>query len=85
MKKYRVNRVFAVGVYLGVVEANSPQEAEEKAHEDTTDLIALCWSCSESVGDDLQGTDQFEIMEADESDSVGWQKGFGFDYDEEEV
>lgn len=50
MKKYRVYAIASASKYVGEVEAETVEEAKEKAWEmESCQLDSLCWSCSDSL------------------------------------
>lgn len=51
--KYRVSACVTISLH-GYVEANSPQEAEEKANE--LSMPTLCYQCSDNQGEDSWST-----------------------------
>lgn len=61
--KYRAYAVVSGSRYLGELEANSKEEAEEMVRDKHEgEAINLCWQCSKEV-DDLTVTENIEIEE----------------------
>ena len=51
MAKYRIYGTVTGSKYIGEVEADSKEEAEEKAWEKLDTSICLCWECSREIKD----------------------------------
>ena len=64
MKKYRVCGVVIGGKYLGVFEANSPEEAVDAAMCSEAAYVSLCHQCSPDCENaEIQSVDAEEISE----------------------
>lgn len=51
MAKYRIYGTVTGSKYLGEVEAESKEEAEEAAWEQLDTSVSLCWQCSGEIND----------------------------------
>ena len=51
MAKYRIYGTVTASTFLGEVEANSKEEAEQKACEELDCNVSLCWKCSREIND----------------------------------
>jgi hypothetical protein len=62
--KYRINGVVIGGKYCGEVEANSKEEAIEKAWYELDCSVSLCSQCTDECGDleveDLEAEEVYE-------------------------
>ncbi len=70
--KYRVWAAVSGTKYLGEVEADSPEEAEEKAWDLDSAYVSICHHCSEQISDpDISSI----IVEPVESPTPGGSDG----------
>ena len=51
MAKYRIYGTVTASTYLGEVEANSTEEAEQKAYEELDCSVSVCYHCAKDVVD----------------------------------
>lgn len=76
MAKYRVGTIAATYINLGEFEADSEEEAIEKAFEaQGTDTISLCYHCSRNVGElTLSSRDEdIEVEKIEEQEGESWE------------
>lgn len=60
--KFSVYAIYTASQYLGEVEANSEEDAKEKA-EDMEAFVSLCHECARKV--DLSDVNDFEVQKAE--------------------
>ena len=74
MAKFVVYGLYSVGVYLGVVEADTEAEALQIGSDKFEgDTIGLCWQCTQETGDNLT-CGSVSVEATDDSDTVKWER-----------